>query len=193
VDWGIAGEEHGTLIQKVLQTVPRGGRVLNAGCGPFRQMAWMWPLKMSNPPRLLVAADAAEGSFNQRHFESGPGVDVVYTVGDMRRPPFREGAFDAILALGLFGDLRWPAGTRLTSQREGLAWSLILRRLRALLRPEGHLLVSNSLVRQPKGRFLRIADRAGFLVADLHEQNPAGADARYLVVFGPRGQNARKV
>ena len=73
-----------------LEHIPRGGRVLDAGCGRslFTEIRPDWPF-------AIVASDVDHDLLASRQAEF---PNVRWLVGDAQPLPFRDGAFDALFA-----------------------------------------------------------------------------------------------
>ncbi len=109
-----------TLTPLFLAHIPRGGRVLDAGCGRslFTEIRPDWPF-------TIVAADVDHDLLASRKAQF-PGVH--WLVGDAHPLPFRDASFDALFAGELVEHLPDP--------RPGLA------EFRRVLRPGGTLILT---------------------------------------------------
>jgi SAM-dependent methyltransferase len=103
-----------------LEHIPRGGRVLDAGCGRslFTEIRPDWPF-------TIVASDVDHDLVRARQAEF---KDVRFLVGGAEPLPFRGGAFDAVFAGELIEHLPDP--------RPGVA------EFRRMLRPGGTLILT---------------------------------------------------
>ena len=117
-------ELHAAMLRKLerlfLARFPRGGRVLDAGCGRslFTEIRGDWPF-------TIVAADVDHDLLSSRKAEF-PGVR--WLVADAHPLPVRDGSFDGLFAGELIEHLPDPAA--------GLA------EFRRVLRPEGTLVLT---------------------------------------------------
>jgi SAM-dependent methyltransferase len=128
-------ELHAAMLRKLeplfLAHVPRGGRVLDAGCGRslFTEIRPDWPF-------TVVAADVDHDLLSSRKREFG---DVRWLVADAAPLPFRDAAFDALFAGELIEHLPDPRTA--------------LDEFRRVLRPRGTLILTTP-------NRLRLANRA---------------------------------
>ena len=101
----------------------RGKRVLDLGCGTGRQSA----AAVRAGDRVVSADFSFEmaRATRERILRECPGAAPAVVVADAQNPPFRPGAFDAVMALGVVG---------FVPDRPAM-----LREARALLRPGGTL------------------------------------------------------
>jgi SAM-dependent methyltransferase len=117
-------ELHAAMLRRLepifLAQIPRGGRVLDAGCGRslFTEIRPDWPFR-------IVASDVDYDLMSQRQAEF---KDVRFLVGDAQPLPFRDGSFDAVFAGELIEHLPDP--------RPGVA------EFRRVLRPGGTLILT---------------------------------------------------
>lgn len=117
-------ELHAAMLKRLeplfLEHVPRGGRVLDAGCGRslFTEIRPHWPFR-------IVASDVDHELMRSRQAEF---EEVRFLVGDAQPLPFRDGAFDAVFAGELIEHLPDP--------RPGVA------EFRRVLRPGGTLILT---------------------------------------------------
>jgi SAM-dependent methyltransferase len=117
-------ELHAAMLRRLeplfLAYVPRGGRVLDAGCGRslFTEIRPDWPFR-------IVASDVDHDLLRSRRDEFG---DVRFLVGEAQPLPFKDGAFDAVFAGELIEHLPDP--------RPGVA------EFRRVLRPGGTLILT---------------------------------------------------
>jgi SAM-dependent methyltransferase len=117
-------ELHAAMLRRLtplfLAHVPRGGRVLDAGCGRslFTEIRPDWPFR-------IVASDVDHDLLRSRRDEFG---DVRFLVGEAQPLPFKDGAFDAVFAGELIEHLPDP--------RPGVA------EFRRVLRPGGTLILT---------------------------------------------------
>jgi SAM-dependent methyltransferase len=114
-----------------LEHVPRGGRVLDAGCGRslFTEIRPHWPF-------AIVASDVDLDLLRSRRAEFR---EVRWLVGDAHPLPFRDAAFDALFAGELIEHLPDPAPA--------------LREFARVLRPRATLILTTP-------NRLRLANRA---------------------------------
>jgi SAM-dependent methyltransferase len=97
-------ELHAAMLRRLepifLEHIPRGGRVLDAGCGRslFTEIRPDWPFR-------IVASDVDHELLRGRQAEF---KDVRFLVGDALPLPFRDGAFDALFAGELIEHLPDP-------------------------------------------------------------------------------------
>ena len=97
-------ELHAAMLRKLqpifLEHIPRGGMVLDAGCGRslFTEIRPDWPF-------TVVAADVDHALLRSRQAEFG---DVRFLVGDAEPLPFRDDVFDAVFAGELIEHLPDP-------------------------------------------------------------------------------------
>jgi SAM-dependent methyltransferase len=97
-------ELHAAMLRKLepifLEHIPRGGRVLDAGCGRslFTEIRPRWPFS-------IVASDVDHDLLKSRRAEFG---DLRFLVADAQPLPFRDGAFDAVFAGELIEHLPDP-------------------------------------------------------------------------------------
>jgi SAM-dependent methyltransferase len=131
-------ELHAAMLRRLeplfLKYVPRGGLVLDAGCGRslFTEIRPRWPFR-------IVAADVDHELMRSRQAAFG---DVRFLVGDAQPLPFRDGAFDAVFAGELIEHLPDP--------RPGVA------EFRRVLRPGGTLILTTP----NRLRLANLADRS---------------------------------
>jgi SAM-dependent methyltransferase len=87
-------ELHAAMLRRLARLfaryIPRGGRVLDAGCGRslFTELQPTWPF-------TIVAADVDHDLLLSRKRIFG---DVLWTVGEATPLPFRDASFDALFA-----------------------------------------------------------------------------------------------
>jgi SAM-dependent methyltransferase len=128
-------ELHAAMLRRLeplfLEHIPRGGRVLDAGCGRslFTEIRPHWPFR-------IIASDVDHELLRSRQAEF---EEVRFLVGDAQPLPFRDGAFDAVFAGELIEHLPDP--------RPGVA------EFRRVLRPGGTLILTTP-------NRLRLANRA---------------------------------
>jgi SAM-dependent methyltransferase len=97
-------ELHAAMLRRLeplfLEHIPRGGRVLDAGCGRslFTEIRPDWPFR-------IFASDVDHDLLRSRQQEF---ADVRFLVGDAQPLPFRDGAFDAVFAGELIEHLPDP-------------------------------------------------------------------------------------
>jgi SAM-dependent methyltransferase len=131
-------ELHAAMLRRLeplfLKHVPRGGLLLDAGCGRslFTEIRPDWPFR-------IVASDVDYGLMRSRQDEF---ADVRFLVGDAQPLPFRDGAFDAVFAGELIEHLPDP--------RPGVA------EFRRVLRPGGTLILTTP----NRLRLANLADRS---------------------------------
>ncbi len=117
-------ELHAAMLRRLeplfLEHIPRGGRVLDAGCGRslFTEIRPQWPFR-------IVASDVDLDLLRARQAEF---ADVRFLVGDAEPLPFQDGSFDAVFAGELIEHLPDP--------RPGVA------EFRRVLRPGGTLILT---------------------------------------------------
>jgi SAM-dependent methyltransferase len=117
-------ELHAAMLRRLeplfLEHIPRGGRVLDAGCGRslFTEIRPDWPFR-------IVASDVDHDLLRSRQDEF---ADVRFLVGDAQPLPFCDGAFDAVFAGELIEHLPDP--------QPGMA------EFRRVLRPGGTLILT---------------------------------------------------
>ena len=111
------------LALRWLRRMGRGKRVLDLGCGTGRQSA----AALRAGDRVVSADFSIEmaRATRDRIARECPGAASAVVVADALHPPFRPGAFDAVMALGVLG---------FVPDREAM-----LRESRGLLRPGGAL------------------------------------------------------
>ena len=106
-----------------LAALPAGKRVLDLGCGTGRQT-----VEALRRGDRVVSADFSwemARATRDRVLRECPGSAPAVVVADALHPPFRPGAFDAVMALGVVG---------FVPDRPGM-----LREARALVRPGGEV------------------------------------------------------
>jgi SAM-dependent methyltransferase len=117
-------ELHAAMLRRLepifLAHIPRGGRVLDAGCGRslFTEIRPEWPFR-------IVASDVDHALLRSRQAEFKA---VTFLVADAQPLPFRDEAFDAVFAGELIEHLPDP--------RPGVA------EFRRVLRPGGTLILT---------------------------------------------------
>jgi SAM-dependent methyltransferase len=131
-------ELHATMLRKLerlfIAHIPRGGRVLDAGCGRslFTEIRPDWPF-------TIVAADVDHDLIKSRKAEF---ADVRWLVAGAHPLPFRDASFDALFAGELIEHLPDP--------RPGV------EEFRRVLRPGGTLILTTPNRR----RLANLADRS---------------------------------
>jgi ubiquinone/menaquinone biosynthesis C-methylase UbiE len=109
--------------ERVLELLDlKGGRVLDVGCGPG-----MLGAELLRRGYEFWGVDAAPGMLAQCRRRLGAGRARL-AVGDAARLPFPDGAFDAVICMGVIGNVR--------------AGAAALAELARLVRPGGTLVVS---------------------------------------------------
>jgi SAM-dependent methyltransferase len=113
----------GGFAASILRALERKGRVLDVGCGAGRQA-----LDAVQAGHTVVAIDLSYGmvqAARDRLRAEAPHAPALMVVADATALPFRQGSFDAAIALGLIG---------FVPDREAL-----LDQLTTALRPDGQL------------------------------------------------------
>ncbi len=107
-------------------STPPGSTVLDAGCGTGEALGW-WRASMRGSG-LVVGLDLSAAHARDAHAQVSGQASIVH--GDMREPPFTDGAFDLVWTVNTVNHLRDPvAGLRILSR---------------LLRPGGRLALGQS-------------------------------------------------
>jgi ubiquinone/menaquinone biosynthesis C-methylase UbiE len=94
----------GRVALRWLTAMKPGKRVLDMGCGTGHQT-----LALLNHGHDVVAADFSEQmarATRQRILKERPGQPARVIVADALNPPFREGTFDVVMALGVVGFIK---------------------------------------------------------------------------------------
>ena len=187
--YGNIGVDDVATIDGYVARLPKNGVVVNLGCGPntCRQLhnlaATLARLQWES---TLILADSVTGPIKNVLWIPGPRhVHVVTLNAATATEVLGPEQADLVLAFGLFGDL--SAST--TPQGGGkIAWAAVLTQCFRLLRPQGHLIVSNSCDRQPFDEFTDAVKDAGFAVRHHHESasywSQSEQERRYLIVCG---------
>ena len=186
-EYGKACAADRSVIDRHLARVPRGGVVVNLGCGPN------WSFELNNlaramarlqPHSTLLLADRSAAAIEHKVWIPGPDTTRVVQLDAIRATDvLGTGRADIVLALGLFGALDADAPPDKTTEEVA---TVVLRECFALLKPGGQLLVSNSTERQPIDSFIALVTSVGFAVAYRHvglaiwgQEKPG--DERYLM------------
>jgi SAM-dependent methyltransferase len=175
--FGLTGGQD-AFIANTVGTLPKRTRVLTLGCGPnargdLNELAnLVWMGAWQSPKRYLIAADrnmdtvtAARSKFPHPHL-------LLTIATDARQLALCDGSIDLVLAFGLFGGGLPPK-----------EFNLVLAECRRVLRERGHLLVSNSSLRQDHDDFVTIAEQQGLQHLTTHMDADSG-DPRYASLFG---------
>jgi SAM-dependent methyltransferase len=142
-------------MRRLVARLPPGGRVLDVGCGPGRDVAWL-----AEQGFAALGVDLSRGMLAEGRARGVPGALIQ---ADMRRLPFRDGTFAGI----------WACASLLHIPRAQAGATL--RELARVVRP-GHLYLSVKqgtgqewIVPPEGGRILFTYYTPGELRALLHE------------------------
>lgn len=201
---GLIEEAHTEVVLRLLGALPAGAVVAYLGSGGNSQGQVDWLARAlaerrKSDARLFVVdcrSDWLERARTAYRSTYLPSTSVEFVVGDAGRlDQIALPAADLILALGLFGDLVFEGRRSLALEDPGFAAAAlgVLTSSARMLRPGGHLLVSNSEVRQPRASFMRLVERAALhVVTESPEarESPgsraSSAEGRYLLVLANR-------
>ena len=138
-------EAHSTLneLLRPWETMFPGTLILDAGCGTGHLTAWL--ARLHRPPRLLTALDASPAML-KKFARRMPSAAPLLARAEVM--PFRERAFDFVLAMGLYPHLDDP--------------EVFLSKCREILRPGGWILILHTA---PRDRINRVHHLAGPPVA----------------------------
>lgn len=163
--FGLAGEGQANMIARILHA--RRGKVLNIGCGPQPHHV----VNLSYHCELLIAADHEIRMISSACRQT-EATNIRFIVADAYDLPLTDGSLDHIVALGVFGYIRDPAG--------------VFREFRRVTGDSANVMLTNS-VAHPKEPLLKAALAAGFtLAAEKESFCPAASGPvkmRYLLVF----------
>ena len=109
------------LLRAIERHLPQGGRVLESGCGQGEYVRLL-----ERPGRTVVGADQAHRALARAHRDT---PTLLLATADVSRLPFPDGAFDAILSLGVVEHFEAGPSVPLSEQRR-------------LLAPEGRLILT---------------------------------------------------
>jgi hypothetical protein len=195
--YGKMGEKDLEVIDSLLARLPRGGVVVNLGCGPnyFGELhALARSVRSYQFRSTLILADINANVIKDQVFIGPEKVCIVSLNAATATQQVGEQRADIILALGLFGDL----SRRTSSEGTGeAAWPAVLKECLRLLKPGGNLIVSNSCERQPLDHFQPAVDAAGFVVHLCIESNAieraqekrGAGERRYLLICSKPAHN----
>jgi ubiquinone/menaquinone biosynthesis C-methylase UbiE len=150
----------GRVALRWLRRLKRGKRVLDMGCGTGRQT-----LALLETGDRVVAVDFSEAMVQRtraRILRERPGSPALVVVADALRPPFRDGSFDAVLALGVVG---------FNEDR-----TTLLKCFNAVLRPQGSLVCDAGLP-EPEVLFQAISRRLT-RIRELVFRQPPGPNSK---------------
>ena len=163
--FGLAGEGQADAIERVLRT--HRGCVLNVGCGlDGRTVA-----RLASHCHSQVALDHELGMLTTARSTCDTN-NVNFIAADAHNLPFRNDSVDYVIGLGLFAYINDPIH--------------VLREFRRVCRPDGYVMITNSVSR-PKGEYHAAAVEAGLTLVDEAEGYCPAASGdikrRYLLVF----------
>jgi ubiquinone/menaquinone biosynthesis C-methylase UbiE len=142
--FGLAGEDQADAIQKVLLT--HRGRVLNVGCGLDGQKI----ASLASHCHVQVALDHEPGMLTTAR-RTCDAKKVIFIAADAHSLPFRSDSVDYVIALGLFAYVKDPVN--------------VFREFRRVCRPDGYVMVTNSVSR-PKEKHRAAGAEAGLTLVD---------------------------
>jgi SAM-dependent methyltransferase len=161
---------HGPFIAAAVNALSNRAHVLALGSGPnvrgdLTALAdLVWKSAWMSPKRYLIAADIRKRYVFEARSKFGTTYEhlLLSLVTDARFMAFKEDSLDLVLAFGLFREIAEPG------------WPVALAECRRTLKRGGHLLVCNSVVRQPEKPFIKLATELGLpLVEVRHDPRPA--------------------
>ena len=118
---------------EIIPTLPESARILDVGCGPGKQTVEL----LRNCPGTVVALDFLPEMINRVNAEAesaGVSDRLETAVQDMREMAFPESSFDVIWSEGAIYNMGFETG---------------LREFRRLVRPGGHVAVSEAVWLKP--------------------------------------------
>jgi SAM-dependent methyltransferase len=156
--------------------LPPGGVALDAGCGTGRAAALL--REAVGPSGTVVGIDATPEMLDAAAL-AGRGVSAAFVLADANRSPFRDDAFDGVLAAGLITHFADPLDA--------------LRRFAGITRVGGHLAlfhpVGRATLAERHGHVLRPDDirapdnvGAAFEATGWHTVEIDDGETRYLAV-----------
>lgn len=202
LEYGNCGAGHRDIVDRYLRTLPPGAHVLNLGCGPnssgeIDNLADRLTV-LSRGRAHLIAADYNPMTLDRIRESFRNGVRFGRRIIELRQVDATDmtgtvatESIDLVLALGLFGDLRYgPDQNTVSPNDPGVcsAYGHVLAGCFRVLRVRGIMLVSNSVKRQPEQMFTALALQAGFLKREsdtaLAADGPPSEDhSRYLLAL----------
>jgi hypothetical protein len=187
-EYGNTGSADRTVVDKFLCLLPPGAIVVNLGAGINFQgdlTNFAAALGRYQPKSTLILADLYIDRVNHKKTISGPERVRFFRLNAGRASKrLGSGKVDLMVAFGLFGALA-AATTEEGTNHE--AWPAVLRECFTSLKSGRHLIVSNSVLRQPIDKFCGAAKAARFHVEYQHVSPSAFSNGpneqRYLVVL----------
>jgi SAM-dependent methyltransferase len=135
------------IIATLAELLPRGSRVLDAGCGygrialPLARVGYRIEGIDLSPEMVEAAGTAAQAE----------SLEVGFTLGSMTKLPLEDTAFDAAICL-------WSAFNELLDEPEQLA---AVKEMRRVLRPGGLLLIEGRPYHKPTEQEIASGTRRG--------------------------------
>lgn len=200
-EYGNCGAGHGRAIDGYLSALRPAAHVLHLGCGAnvrgeIDNLADRLSAYSRGRARLLAADRPEMIDHLRKSLEQGLGygrplIDALEIDATDMSGEIATATIDLVLALGLFGELRFGSDQKTSSFDDPgvrAATDRVLGECFRVLKPGGTMLISNSCVRQPEDVFTGLALQVGFrrldsLIAFAAEGYENREHERYLLVL----------
>lgn len=154
--YGHIEEEHIPIFESLLKKYGYG-IVLDLGCGDIN------PKGKSKLVNILIEFDIRNSAKKYFSFSPNSLKNTSFIQGDVRKQPFANLSIDLILMLGIYGDcVPYAEGAEYVKKFPDISQSLtefkkqfkvsqekLLAETVRVLKKEGNIIVSNSIIRQP--------------------------------------------